>query len=104
MAAAAPVAVSAASDPFACEYHTRRLEVAAELRVEYPSLTFPRLGRHALALHTTLRATETNTAGFVAAADQLLRQLVECALDTLPVIPRSVATPTGAQEFPGCVL
>jgi len=106
MSSAAPASGAPAdAAAFAAQYHTRRAQLEQDLTSEFPRLTFAPLTRRALALHATLRNCETKTAEFVAAADQLLRQLVECAVDTLPIKPLTVRSPAGPNAFyPGCVL
>ena len=56
-------------------------------------------------LYTVLRDRETERAQFIFFADRIIRLLVEKGLDMLPVTPKTVITPTGAEyqgvEFQG---
>lgn len=85
-------------------YHRARQAEARELVERYrPSLHIQPLNARTLALHTVLRDRRTDTASFVACADQLLRQLVDAALATLATREVVVETPTHT-PFVGCEL
>jgi uracil phosphoribosyltransferase len=83
-------------------YVARRAEADALVAAHPPGLlSFVQLGPRVLSLHTALRSRDTASPAFVAAAEPLLRRLVECALDVaLDYEATDVLTPTGA-VFPG---
>jgi len=73
------------------------------LQSRFPSLHVCPCSNWSRCLHTRLRNVTTDTASFVAAADALLRQLVQTALGTLPIKTKLVHTPTG-DVYDGCEL
>jgi len=82
--------------------HRQRVALEQQLQSQYPSLAVQPLTNYTLALHTRVRVADASTPEFVAAADPLLRQLVEFAVGLLPSKNLNGPTPTGALFF-GCV-
>jgi uracil phosphoribosyltransferase len=72
-------------------------ELIKTLQAEFKNLHVMPQTRYLRCLQTKVRDADCSRADFVFYSDQLLRLLVEATLDTLPMVDKTITTPTDAK-------